>query len=607
MNLKIKEDGINTMDLTDKIKNTEIEERNIGNNRIVKRDGNDVTYSKKFNFYNENANRYLTILSTVNFNLEHKSSTETLAKLLDHDKSAFCCAVTLKSYINNKNIICIFDGHRKAYYPASRDQIIDQIFGEWVKERQAKSIFALLKKKGVIFQVSELHRDNEKSETRKVYYLNPIFGQRTRSLAMDTYHVFRDVLTTPYLSTTEIAEGIKELDSKLYNKNVVSKVDTSKADEIFNTLENVEVEPEADNLAIFEKYYLRRKLEEEPKFQHVNGGMFRVENADPDKDTYFAANDVCGDIKKKPAAKDIIGYRGLYVDIDAGRNEDKTYLNDEDVAKAKADMLKVIDTLPTPTAVIETRNGYQLYWATTDINDAEVHRAAENQIIDILSIADHNVRDTARILRVPGTMWCKDPDNKFKCEIVEANPVNYAVTDILQAFEDKKEAIKTACSQFIEEHDSIKRVLKKQKSIQKVHAGYYVKDNTSARLKDIEDGTTHTFKFLTCSAEFNTEKEAVAFLMHNVNLIDFLQLNVASTNQTFNCILHDDAHPSAVIFKNEKNGYRYYCNASSCPGNGEDGKGICIIDIVEILQNCNYRQALRYLFKVYNIKIKNVA
>lgn len=593
------------MDPTDKIKNTEVE-RSIGNNRIVKRDGNDVTYSKKFNFYNENANRYLTILSTVNFNLEHKSSTETLAKLLDHDKSAFCCAVTLKSYINNKNIICIFDSHKKAYFPASREQIINEIFCGWVKERQAKSIFALLKKKGVIFQVSELHRDNEKSETRKVYYLNPIFGQRTRSLSMDTYHVFKDVLTTPYLSTTEIAEGIAELDSKLYNKNVVSKVDTSKADEIFNFLEE-QKEEKADGMAIFEKYFLHRKLEEEPKFQKVNGGMFKVESADPDKDTYFAANLVSANIQKKPAAKDIVGYRGLYVDIDAGRNEDKTYLNNEDVAKAKADMLKVIDTLPTPTAVIETRNGYQLYWATTDINDAEVHRTAENQIIDILSIADHNVRDTARILRVPGTMWCKDPDNKVKCEIVEANPVNYAVTDILQAFEDKREAIEAACSQFIEEHDSIKRVLTKQKYIQKVQHGYYVKDNTAARLKDIAAGTTHTFKFLTCSAEFNAEKEAVAFLMHNVNLIDFLQLPVVSTNQTFNCILHDDRHPSAVIFKNEKNGYRYYCNASSCPGNGEDGKGICIIDIVEILQNCNYRQALEYLFKVYNIKIKNVA
>lgn len=487
------------MDLTDKIKNTEVE-RSIGNNRIVKRDGNDVTYSKKFNFYNENANRYLTILSTVNFNLEHKSSTETLAKLLEHDKSAFCCAVTLKSYINNKNIICIFDSHKKAYFPASREQIIDQIFGSWVKERQAKSIFALLKKKGVIFQTSELHKDNNKAETRKMYYLNPIFGQRTRSLSMDTYHVFRDVLTTPYLSTTEIAEGIAELDSKLYNKNVVSKVDTSKADEIFTSLEE-QKEPETDNLAIFEKYYLRRKLEEEPKFQRNNGGMFKVENADPDKDTYFAANLVSADIQKKPAAKDIIGYRGLYVDIDAGRNEDKTYLNDKDVAKAKADMLKVIDTLPTPTAVISTRNGYQLYWATTDINDAEVHRTAENQIIDILSIADHNVRDTARILRVPGTMWCKDPDNKVKCKIVEANPVNYAVTELLQSFEDKRDAIEEACNQFIEEHDSIKRVLTKQKSIQKVQHGYYVKDNTSARLRDIENGTTHTFKFLTCFAE----------------------------------------------------------------------------------------------------------
>lgn len=589
------------MDLTDKIKNTEVE-RSIGNNRIVKRDGNDVTYSKKFNFYNENANRYLTILSTVNFNLEHKSSTETLAKLLDHDKSAFCCAVTLKSYINNKNIICIFDSHRKAYFPASREQIIDQIFGEWVKERQAKSIFALLKKKGVIFKVSELHRDNEKSETRKVYYLNPIFGQRTRSLSMDTYRVFKDVLTTPYLSTTEIAEGIAELDNKLYNKNVVSKVDTSKADEIFTSLEE-----KADGMAIFEKYYLRRSLSEEPKFQKVNGGMFKVENADLDKDTYFAANLVSSNIKKKPSAKDIVGYRGLYVDIDAGRNEDKTYLNNEDVAKAKADMLKVIDTLPTPTAVVETRNGYQVYWATTDINDAEVHRTAENQIIDILSIADHNVRDTARILRVPGTMWCKDPENKVKCEIVEASPVNYAVTELLQSFEDKKEAIEKACSQFIEEHDSIKRVLTKQKSNVAVQHGYYVKDNTAARLKDIEAGTTHTFKFLTCSAEFNIEKEAVTFLMHNVNLIDFLQLNVASTNETFNCVFHDDRHPSAVIFKNEKNGYRYYCNASSCAGNGEDGKGICIIDIVEILQNCNYRQVLKYLFKVYNIKIKNVA
>lgn len=123
--------------------------RSIGAGRTVEREASTVKYNKEFNLYDEASNRFMNILSTAKFILSHPSQDEALAELLDHNKNAFICAITLRRYINNKNIICLYDKHRKANYPASRQGIILNIFGEWVGKRTGEEVFSLLKKGSV--------------------------------------------------------------------------------------------------------------------------------------------------------------------------------------------------------------------------------------------------------------------------------------------------------------------------------------------------------------------------------------------------------------------------------------------------------------------------
>lgn len=574
--------------------------RSIGAGRTVEREASTVKYNKEFNLYDEASNRFMNILSTAKFILSHPSQDEALAELLDHNKNAFICAITLRRYINNKNIICLYDKHRKANYPASRQGIISNIFGEWVGEDAGRRVFSLLKKKGIIYYSHDVHRDNDKTETMKVFYLNPAFGQKGRKLDMGTFHIFKDTLFFPVLSTTEVEEAIRDLDGKLYNQAVVKKVEDKAVDELLNNIdlsafgEWVEVQKKKmSSLDIFEKRFLRGSLKDEPKFQKVGNGMIRVNKVDPNKDVYYSVNTVSKDIVKKPAAKDVLSFRGAFIDIDAGRGEDGNYLSETDVYLAKYDMRNIISTLPTPTAVVETRNGYHIYYAIDDIKSAETLKNFENYLVSVVKVADKNCKDVARIMRVPESYWCKDPDNKFKCNFADANDVSYKVMDLFEKFEANKDAIVCQCDQYIDMHPEMKKALNPKNQVIDV--------DSNERLKVIaESGITANDDLET--TYFSNEADAINYLLHNVNLIKYLGLDV-KPNKTFSCIFHGDKHPSATIFYNESNGWRYFCNNASCFGNGYT-HGICIIDIVERLKNIGYREALKFLFTQYKLVIR---
>ena len=569
--------------------------RNIGIGQTVERNESTVKYNKQYNLYDETTNRFLNVLSAASFILSHPSQDEALAEILDHNKNAFICAITLRRYINNKNIICIPDKHRKAAYPASRQEIISTIFGEWVGSRNGKEVFSLLKKEGIIYCSHNVHRDNDKAETVKLYYLNPAFGQKGRKLDMNTFHIFRDTLTFPVLSTTEVEEAIRELDKKLYNSSIAKPVNKDKVDTFLDNIdlshfsEWAESQEQETKLHIFENRFLHGSLNDEPKFQKVGNGMIRVDTVDPDKEVYYAVNKVSDDIIKKPSANDVIGFRGAYIDIDAGRDEDGNYLSESGVVVAKYDMRNVISYLPTPTTVVETRNGYHVYYAVDDIKDAETAKYLENYLVSVVKIADKNCKDVARIMRVPGSTWCKDPKHKFTCNIINASDVSYKLEDLLKQFEAKRAAIICMCDEYIDMHPEMQKAKAPKQCI-----------SDSERLKaimDADDNETIEPKV------FTSEADAIQYLLHSVNLIKFLHLDV-QPGETFSCIFHSDQHPSAAIFYNNYNGWRYYCNNASCIGNG-DTHGICIIDAVEHIKNIGYRDALEYLFKKYKITILN--
>jgi hypothetical protein len=66
----------------------------------------------------------------------------------------------------------------------------------------------------------------------------------------------------------------------------------------------------------------------------------------------------------------------------------------------------------TPTMVVETRRGYQVYWAAKDAKPEHWNEIVLKRLVPFYH-ADPKARDLARILRRPGFYHLKDPKNPF--------------------------------------------------------------------------------------------------------------------------------------------------------------------------------------------------
>lgn len=104
-----------------------------------------------------------------------------------------------------------------------------------------------------------------------------------------------------------------------------------------------------------------------------------------------------------------------YVDLDAGRDSDGNYFDLSKVTsfKKKA-MTKIKSFSPAPTMIVETRNGYHVYWNyKTPVPANYLNRSHWREIQDkILSYfvsvgGDKEVQKVNQLLRVPYTQWHK--------------------------------------------------------------------------------------------------------------------------------------------------------------------------------------------------------
>lgn len=108
-----------------------------------------------------------------------------------------------------------------------------------------------------------------------------------------------------------------------------------------------------------------------------------------------------------------------FVDLDAGRDSNHKYFSNNKVALKKEKMLALIKKCPVqPHYIIETRNGYQVYWCTlpndmTNISKKKTWNATQYYIKQYFKeFADPRVGKVNQIMRLPYTIWYKKDERK---------------------------------------------------------------------------------------------------------------------------------------------------------------------------------------------------
>lgn len=90
----------------------------------------------------------------------------------------------------------------------------------------------------------------------------------------------------------------------------------------------------------------------------------------------------------------------------------------------KPEMLAKLQAGLIPTMIVETKRGYQAYWAAAEAKPEHWNAIVLDRLVPFYG-ADPNARDLARILRVPGFLHLKDPQNPFLVEKVWEYPARY--------------------------------------------------------------------------------------------------------------------------------------------------------------------------------------
>ena len=211
--------------------------------------------------------------------------------------------------------------------------------------------------------------------------------------------------------------------------------------------------------------------------------------------------------------KDITKFNTYFIDLDCGRDEHGNYFDLDATSKYKKQKMKELQRFhPSPSAIVQTRNGLQVYWFIKDAPTPVQWRSIEKYLIDKFC-ADKQVKSPAKQMRLPCSVWVKDKNNPFYCEILKLEHLYYTVFDFQHNFEE----------------DAINR-----KTDAKIFTNY----------KDIFD-----------------------YITKEVDLFEFLKefYNLESDNpDSFCCICHDDTHPSASVFKADGGTWLYSCRSTNC-------------------------------------------
>jgi len=234
--------------------------------------------------------------------------------------------------------------------------------------------------------------------------------------------------------------------------------------------------------------------------------------------------------------EDIATFNAYFIDLDCGRDEHGNYFDLDTVLEYKKKKMKELQRFqPSPSAIVQTRNGLQVYWFIRDVPTPSLWRRIENYLVKKFD-ADKQVKSPSNQMRLPCTVWVKKGYNHFYCDIWKLEYLYYSVLDFQHHIEE----------------DAIKR-------------------KTDAKI-------------------FTNYKDVFHHLTKEVDLFEYLKTfyNLSADNpNSFCCICHDDKHPSASVFKSDGGTWLYSCRSTSCPfkiGN--------IIQVVQEKNNLSRHKAI---------------
>lgn len=108
---------------------------------------------------------------------------------------------------------------------------------------------------------------------------------------------------------------------------------------------------------------------------------------------------------------------------------------DMDAGSKAEQHAKLIKSPLVPSLIVETKRGYQAWWAAKEGAKAEHWNAIVLERLVPFFGSDANARDLCRILRVPGFLHLKDPADPFKVRTAWKHEVSYSERQIGEAFE----------------------------------------------------------------------------------------------------------------------------------------------------------------------------
>lgn len=260
------------------------------------------------------------------------------------------------------------------------------------------------------------------------------------------------------------------------------------------------------------------------------------------------------------------------------------YRNKEEIEEYKTAFLKKLENFKLiPNVIVETKNGFHVYWLLDPDKpqSLDAFTPIQEKLIDYFAAfeerkehADSSVKDINRVLRLINYKHLKNPKDPFTIKCIYLNTdVKYTQEDISATIGyDIIELIRNTKSTELKPVTVKAEINNLQKESRKVH----------------------------CSSGVQYEN-LIPFLKQQ-DIISYLGID-AKPNLNFKCIFHNDNNPSAVI-KNNGGYYKYFCNSPTCICHN-DGKGMDIIDIVKIKENCDTSTAIRKLVEYFHIELED--
>jgi len=328
-------------------------------------------------------------------------------------------------------------------------------------------------------------------------------------------------------------------------------------------------------------------------------------------DIYFVVNS--GGTKQDEINK----INAFYIDCDCGRDDNKKYCDLETVNQYKQRVLqRVQDFGLVPSFIVDTRNGYHIYWL---VDNAKVEQFEEVQkkLIHYFN-SDERVFTRQFIMRLPGYYWTKDINNQYLCTVYQYNDIRYNADEFIQHLnskvpdyipETKNISTKiTTSKQFsidnTNEHiDAIRRLNvarmkellcnkfdKKVPSNADISRGRGMGGKSGDNNKD-NIYLTYCNHFYPTPFKASNKADLKHFIYTKISINDFLDV----PDGMFKCVLHNDSNPSAHIITLKDCTQLYKCFGCGFVGT--------ITTLVEAIARCNKVEAVEFIQNVYDIEL----